>query len=355
MNIYVNGRFRAHRITGVQRVAHEITRRLAGYVEVCQPGRNLSGWQGHLWEQTTLPRRCRNGVLWSPCASGPIASSRQVVTFHDLFVVDSPEWYQKAYASWYGYSLRKLARSAKHIIAVSEYTKSRLISSFGVDSGKVTVVYNGVDAAWFSASPQAAPAARATLQLPSARYLLSVGSLEPRKNLKTLLIAWTKVVNELPADLWLVISGACDQNVYRNAGLTQLPPRVFLSGYVQDEWLPGLYAGSLGFVFPSLAEGFGLPVLEAMASGVPVLTSNTTALLEVCATSALYFDPTNADDLACNIRLLVRDENLRQKLSCLSREQAARFNWERTAEQTLRVLRAIASPTHCLFCSPSNS
>jgi glycosyltransferase involved in cell wall biosynthesis len=273
-----------------------------------------------------------------------------VVTFHDLFAVDSPGWYKPAYASWYSYSLCKLARAAKHIIAVSEYTKQRLMLRLGIDEEKITVVHNGVDAAWFGIPPAAASMARVTLQLPSNSYLLSVGSLEPRKNLKTLLAAWRNIVHELPADLWLVICGACDQNVYQCAGLTELPPRVHLTGYVPDESLPGLYAGGLGFIYPSLAEGFGLPPLEAMACGVPVLTSNSTALPEVCSTAALYFDPTRADDLSRNIRLFVNDRNLQQNLSLRGREQASRFNWERTAEQTLRVLRAIASPTHCLFC-----
>jgi glycosyltransferase involved in cell wall biosynthesis len=350
MNIYVNGRFRAHRVTGVQRVAHEITRRLAENVEICEPKRKLAGWQGHLWEQTVLPLQCRNGVLWSPCASGPLSHANQVVTFHDMFVLDSPEWYKSTYVSWYGYTLRKLAQSSQHIIAVSDYTKRRVVARCGVDESKITVVHNGVDASWFSTSPLAAPAARHALQLPSDRYLLSVGSLEPRKNLKTLLAAWQEVVSELPPDLWLVISGAFDTNVYRSAGLSELPARVHLTGYVPEQHLPGLYAGSLGFVYPSLAEGFGLPPLEAMACGVPVLTSNTTALPEVCSTSALYFDPTNQRDLSHSIKLLVADQNLQQKLSHLGRQQASRFNWERTAEQTLAVLRAIASPAHCVFC-----
>jgi glycosyltransferase involved in cell wall biosynthesis len=350
MNIYVNGRFRSHKVTGVQRVAHEITRRLAGDVEICQPKGQLRGWQGHLWEQTALPLHCRDGVLWSPCASGPVTGGRHVVTFHDLFVVDSPEWYRKAYASWYGFSFRQLAHTADHIIAVSEYTKRRLMERFAVDASKVTVVYNGVDANWFSTSRESAPAARAALHLPSARYLLSVGSFEPRKNLKTLLAAWEMVVGELPSDLWLVVSGSCDENVYQSARLNEWPARVFRTGYVSDESLPGLYAGSLGFVYPSLAEGFGLPPLEAMACGVPVLTSNTTALPEVCSSAALYFDPTNARELAQAIQLLVSNQNLQRKLSILGHERAARFNWERTAEQTLQVLRTIASPAHCVFC-----
>jgi glycosyltransferase involved in cell wall biosynthesis len=102
----------------------------------------------------------------------------------------------------------------------------------------------------------------------------------------------------------------------------------------------------MGFVYPSLAEGFGLPPLEAMACGAPVLTSNATALPEVCSNAALYFDPTSADDLACNIKLLLSNTNLRQNLSTLGRDRAACFNWERTTDQTLHVLRTIAAGTH---------
>lgn len=348
MNIYVNGRFHVHKVTGVQRVAHEITRRISSSVEVCQPMNQLRGWRGHLWEQTALARHCRDGVLWSPCASGPVTGARQVVTFHDLFVLDFPEWYRRSYASWSGFTLRKLAHSAERIIAVSEYTKSRIIQRLAVDPAKITVIHNGVDASWSSASLAAAPAARYALELPSPNYLLSLGSLEPRKNLKSLLAAWATVVHEMPADLWLVIAGASDANVYESAGFSALPARVFLAGYVPDRYLQGLYAGSLGFVYPSLAEGFGLPPLEAMACGIPVITSNTTALPEVCSSAALYFDPKDVSSIAKAIHTLVQNQNLRARLALLGREQAARFNWERTAEQTLRLLRAISSPTHCL-------
>jgi glycosyltransferase involved in cell wall biosynthesis len=350
MNIYVNGRFRSHQTTGVQRVAHEITRRLGDKVEICQPQSKLSGWRGHLWEQTVLPLQSREGVLWSPCASGPVRSARHVVTFHDLFVVNSPHWYQAAYAAWHAFSLRQLAATASHIIAVSEYTRKCLIEHLATDPAKITVIHNGVDANLFSAARGAESMARAALRLPSARYLLSVGSLEPRKNLKMLLAAWKDVVNELPSDLWLVVSGSCDENIYRNAELKEWPARVFLTGYVPDHLLPSLYAGSSGFIYPSLAEGFGLPPLEAMACGVPVLTSGTSALPEICSSAALYFDPTNTADLARAIKLLVSDQELRRKLSLRGRERAACFNWERTAEQTLHVLRTIAASRHCVIC-----
>ncbi len=319
-------------------------------MEICEPHGKLRGWQGHLWEQTILPRQSRGGVLWSPCASGPVTGSRQVVTFHDLFAVDSPQWYKQAYASWYGFTLRKLAQTAAHIIAVSEYTKGRLVERFAVDPDKITVIHNGVDAKFFSTSHDAMFEAREALRLPPGKYLLSLGSLEPRKNLKTLMAAWKNVVSQLPSDVSLVVSGSCDENVYKSAGLAEWPARVCLTGYVPDQLLPGLYAGSLGFVYPSLAEGFGLPPLEAMACGVPVLASRTTALPEVCSSAALYFDPTNVSDLSQAIRLLVGDRDMRQELSFLGRKRAACFTWERTAHQTLSVLRSIASPAHCVLC-----
>jgi glycosyltransferase involved in cell wall biosynthesis len=341
MHIFVNGRFRSHKITGVQRVAHEITARLGSAVTVCQPKEKLQGWKGHLWEQTVLPFESRGGVLWSPCAAGPIAAPNHVVTFHDLFPLDSPAWYGKAYAGWYRASMQRLATTAAHIIAVSEYTKARLIQRLGVLASKITVIHNGVDRKLFEAEPEVALAASSFLRLPSPSYLLCVGSLEPRKNLARLMAAWQRVAPELPPDLWLVVAGAGDKNVYKESCLEQLPARVFFTGYVPDGQMKGLYAGSTGFVFPSLAEGFGLPPLEAMACGVPVLTSRATSLPEVCSSAALYLDPTDVSDMSRAIKLLVSDASLRERLSVLGREQAARFTWERAAERTLSVLRNV--------------
>jgi len=343
MAIYTNGRFRVHKITGVQRYAQEITGRLSSHLRICQPQKWTRGWQGHFWEQAVLPLYSRGDVLWSPCAAGPLLAQNHVVTFHDLFPVDSPEWYRKSYAAWYKILLSTLARTAKHIIAVSYYTKQRIVERFAVNPSKITVIHNGVDQTVFRpTAPDAAKAANIALGLPTSRYLLCVGSLEPRKNLKRLLAAWTALASELPSDLWLVVAGSKDPQVYRSAGINELPPRVFLAGYVPDIHLSGLYSGSSGFLYPSLGEGFGLPPLEAMACGVPVLTSRTTSLPEVCAAAALYVDPTDVYDLTRAIRVLVNDASTRSALSVMGLERAGQFTWDRAAAETLQVLERVA-------------
>lgn len=339
--IFVNGRFRSHKMTGIQRYAHEITQRLD--FPLLEPRHLMRGWRGHAWEQTTLPVRSCGGLLWSPCAAGPLISSRHVVTFHDLFPLDSPEWYQPAFARAYRILLTALSKTAMHIIAVSRFTKNRLTERLKVQPDRVTVVHNGVDLKTFYRAEEQTLRALSELRLPSDRYLLCVGSLEPRKNLRRLLLAWSEVVRCLPQDIWLVVAGSHDRNVYSAPGFPSIPARVVFTGYVPEPLLAGLYSGSLGFVYPSLGEGFGFPPLEAMACGVPVFTSNRTSLPEVCGSAAIYGDPTDTAEIARGIKLLCSDASLRDRLRCLGREQASRFTWERAAQSTNDLLLKLAA------------
>ncbi len=339
-SIVVNGRFQTQTVTGVQRYAAEIVARLSDEAEVLVPmsGR---GAVGHLWEQTVLPWRCEGRLLWNPNACGPWTYRRQVVTFHDLFPVEHPEWYSTAYAQWYGFAMRRLAKQAVHLIAVSEYTKKRLVTVLGCAPGDVTVIPNGCHVGKRAGQDEVAAAA-AGLKLPSRRYVLSLGSLEARKNIGALLQAWAALQAELPADLWLVLAGAPpDPTVYGAQSSARDIPRVHYTGYVPEHFLSGLYSGAELFVFPSLAEGFGLPLLEAMACGVRCLSSCTTSLPEVGGTAARYFNPEQPGDLQYALREMLRDESPAGSFQP-SLEQASRFSWDAAAASTRFVLEAQA-------------
>lgn len=340
MEIFVNGRFRTHKVTGIQRYAHELTERLG--FPLLEPKQQLRGWRGHAWEQMALPVRSFRGLLWSPCAVGPLLFSRQVVTFHDLFPLDHPEWYRPMFARAYRRILSSLARTALHIIAVSQYTKDRLVERLKVMPERVTVIHSGINFKRFYPVEEQIDRARSELRLPSGRYILCVGSLEPRKNLRRLLLAWANIVGDLPQDVWLVVAGFRDDNVFGATGFPSLSERVLFTGYVPEELLAGLYSGSLGFVFPSLGEGFGFPPLEAMACGAPVFTSNRTSLPEVCGSAAIYGDPTDIGDIARGIKLLSSDAHLRDRLRSLGHERASHFSWDRTAHATNELLHVFA-------------
>jgi Glycosyltransferase len=291
-SIVVNTRILQSHTTGVQRYLLELLAR-APEVERIAPLQVSAGMRGHAWEQLRLPGSCRGKLLWSPSNSGPLAVRNQVVTIHDMVPLDHPEWFNPRFTSWCRFLFPRLARRVKHVMVVSEFTRQRLIFHSGIEPEKVSVVHCGVDARFQPQSSEAIAAARAALQLPDSRYVLSVGSLEPRKNLGRLLLAWERLLPTMGADVWLVVAGARGkQLVFRDVPeLERLPERVFLSGYVPDELLPALYAGAMAFVYPSVYEGFGFPPLEAMACGTPTLVGNRASIPEVVGNAALRVDP----------------------------------------------------------------
>ncbi len=345
--IVVNGRFRSQRITGVQRYAHEIVSRLPVDVQVLTP-RTGRGAVGHLWEQTVLPLACHGRLLWNPNASGPVGYMNQVVTFHDLFPVENPEWYSKSYARWYGIVMRRLAQNAMHLIAVSEFTKSRLVKHFGRNPDDISVIPNGSHMSG-PASPESVAAAAATLNLPTRRYVLSLSSIEHRKNLRGLLKAWQAIHSLLPEDVWLVLAGPkVSQTVYSRQDLPTDLPRVLYTGYVPEQHLGGLYTGASLFVFPSFAEGFGLPLLEAMACGRRTISSCTSSMPEVGGKAALYIDPADPAELAramlhCLVEQPITSEHFRPSL-----ERARHFSWDTAAAKTYAVFQTVYEHTPAL-------
>jgi len=323
----------------MQRYGIEMANRLAHGLDVLRPYTSLRGATGHLWEQTFLPAASGNRLLWSPNNTGPLAIARQICTMHDIIPVEHPEWFNAQFAAWYQWLLPKLTQRVRHLIAVSEFTKERLVECFGIRPEKITVVWNGVDEQFRPRSAGEIAAVREALGIRSPRYLLSLGSLEPRKNLRRLLSAWGKLQPELPEDVSLVVVGAKGAaKVFREASIDAIPERVHFTGYAPQEYLPALYSGALGLVYPSLYEGFGLPPLEAMACGTPVITSNTTSLPEITGGAALLIDPQDEDAIADAILRLVANQELRESMSVRSLAHASKHTWARSAAQTWNVL-----------------
>ena len=338
--IVANVRVLGSRPTGTQRYTSELLRLLSRRVEKLSPKRKLDGAKGHLWEQLVLPARAGRRLLWSPSNTGPVFLARQVVTIHDVAALDHPEWFSRRFAAWYRWLIPKLARRAQRIIAVSRFTKERIIEVTGVKPEKVAVVPNGVDSRFNPRSEGEIRQARQAIGIPSDRYVLSLGTLEPRKNLRTLLLAWEKLQKTLSENLWLVVAGMKGKTrIFEEASLGDISPRVLLTGHVEDEHLPALYSGAIAFVYPSLYEGFGLPPLEAMACGVPVVAANQTALPEVVGRAGIMVDPYDPDAIADGVRQIVAKEGLREDLIRCGQQRARQFTWARTAEMTWRVLR----------------
>ncbi len=331
MNVAVNGRFLSRRITGVERYGVEILRCLGNRLRVVRSGSRARGLAGHAWEQFNLPGQVHSDeILWSPANTGPLAVKNQVLTLHDLGPLEHPEWFAPSFARWYRLFLPLLVRIVRQVTVSSAYAREKVLRRFGLPTGRVTVIPAGVDLRRFR--PEAPPPDG----LPE-RFVLFVGSVQPRKNLGTLLEAWEQVSGRFP-QTWLVVAGATDA-IFRREALPVHPERARWLGYVADETLPGLYAAAQVFVLPSLDEGFGLPLLEAMACGTPVIAARAGALPEVAGEAARYFDPTQSDELAEWLGQFLGDESLRSSFAEKGRMRAQSYAWESSAEKLWEVLQ----------------
>lgn len=300
----------------------------------------------HLRLSVELVRRAPD-VLFIPAHVVPLGAPlarrmRTIVTVHDLGYIRYPEAHTTAHRLYLRLSTVWSARVASQIIAVSHATRTDLIQLAGVRPDKITVVHHGLAQRF-----RQAPAIRPAYDIIGAHnpYFLYVGTVQPRKNLTRLIEAFARFSAGLPRDEsappLLVIAGKrgwLSEGIEQRAAELGIADRVRFVGYVADEALPALYRDALAFVFPSLYEGFGMPVLEAMACGAPVLTSTTSSLPEVAGDAALLADPHDIAALADGLARLHADEALRSDLRQRGRQRAARFTWERCAEETVRVL-----------------
>jgi glycosyltransferase involved in cell wall biosynthesis len=312
----------------VERVARamaaELPRLRPGRYAVVRPPAALAHRAGHVWEQAALPALSRGAALiYSPANLAPLASRRNVVVIHDAAALRHPEWYSRAYAAYQRRVLPVLARRARLVITVSEFSRGELADVLALPADHVAVVPNGVDER-FSAQADA-DAARAALGLPRP-YVLAVGTRIARKSLATLEKATERLAAE-GIDLVAAGSGRAYMRGEANRG-----PRPL--GYVPDDLLPGLYAGARALAMPSLYEGFGLPCLEAMACGTPVVASNRGALPETCGGAAVHADPDRPEEFSGALLRAATDESERARLSTAGRERARAFTWRRAAERT---------------------
>jgi len=362
----INARFTGMRMTGVQRSAYEIVRRLvsegSGRYHLVSPhsknspqGDGLSLRvrhrgrlrQGHLWEQVELPgmvRRMGDGVvLYSPMTSGPVAVRKQVVTAHDLFAVDHPEWFSRAFSRWYSWLWPILLRRVARVVANSEYTRQRVLERYGLPEEKVVTCHFAHDERFALLPAEEVERFRADRGLPGS-YLLYLGSVEPRKNLVTLAAAWKRTSARAEGIKLVVAGGAARGAVYNaaNSGAEALDdPTIRRLGYFSDEHLSLLYGGADAFVLPSLAEGFGLPVLEAMACGTPVICSDNTALPEVAGGAARLVPPLEVEAWTEAIDSVLSEPALRRRMRSDGLRRAADFSWSRAAETVRSVLDSV--------------
>jgi glycosyltransferase involved in cell wall biosynthesis len=326
--VAINGRAAVRaQIGGVERLAREMALRLPALrpdrYHVIAPPAGLAHRAGHGWEQTVLPLRARRcALLYSPANLAPGISRRNVIVIHDVAALRQPDAYSRPYVEYQRRRLPSLARRARRVITVSEFSRAELVEVLGVAPEQVTVIPEGVDERF---SPDADPAPAALRYGLARPYVLAVGTASARKNLGVLDRAARALADR---GIDVVVAGS-DRSYLRNPEVPLLR-----LGYVSEEDLPGLYAGARALAMPSVYEGFGLPCLEAMACGVPIVAAKRGALPETCGGCALLVDPSDPDELADALVAVACEDGVRGRLIAAGRRRAAAFPWTKTAATT---------------------
>jgi len=313
-----------------------------------QPGPNFQ-WKVSRYSPTTFARLWQRARLPIPVEQwvGNVAlyhatdfvlpptrsRTRTLLTVHDLSFVRVPDSASPRLKQYLDVVVPRSVRRADHVLADSEATRADLIALYGAAPEKISVLLSGVHPRFQPQSAEAQARVRATYKLGAEPYILAVGTVQPRKNYERLM----RAVAALPPDLGrLVIVGGkgwLEDPIYAAVKDLGLQDRVIFTGFAADADLPALYSAARCVAFPSLYEGFGLPILEGMACGTPVLTAKVSSLIEVAGDAALLVDPLSVQDITEGLRALLTDDSLRARLIEAGHRQVARFTWERAARQ----------------------
>lgn len=349
-DVAINGRFLTRTPTGVDRFATELLRAwlprfgagrsikalvpslsaIRSGTGIDLPLQEVGALKGHAWEQLELSSHCGDDVLLSLCNTGPMARRRQLAVLHDAGIMARPSTYSFAFRNWYRCLFAGLMRNSATIATVSSFSAGELMHHVGRRASKIELI-SGAGEHVLRTPADARVLQRLGLQ--GAQYILAVGSRTPNKNFGGVVRA-AALLTDLNCKV--VAAGGSNARVFNGVDLAD--DTLILAGYVTDGELRALYENASCFVFPSFYEGFGLPPLEAMHCGCPVIVSERASLPEVCGSAAIYCDPDDPAHIARQLRRVLESATLRGELREAGLKRARMFSWERAAGQLEELL-----------------
>lgn len=342
--IIVNARFLTQNVTGVQRFAIEISKiihkklkdqlvfvtpynisdhKLANELGAIVIGKS----KGTMWEQIDLRQYLlskNKPLLINFCNTGVLFYSKQIVTIHDMSYKVNPKWFSKRFYIWYNFLIPQLAKNSLKILTVSNSSKSDIIKFLKIKHDNIYVIYNS---SYLNTNNNFE-------HIEKEKYILSVSSFDPRKNLVNLIAAFKK----LNTNIKLVIVGFKNNKFEFELNEKSLNTNIINKGYVSDNELSSLLNNAEAFVYLSFYEGFGLPPLEAMCIGCPVIVSDIAAHREVCGNAAIYVNPYDVEDIKINLYNVLSNDKLKAKLIEAGKNNAKRFDWVVSADKVLKVI-----------------
>ncbi|WP_118963484.1 glycosyltransferase family 4 protein [Komagataeibacter saccharivorans] len=352
--IHINGRFMTQPLSGVQRFAIEISRALARVSHEdgepppvmltpsaaiaendapALPRRTTGRWHGQIWEQLELPWAARGGILLNLGNTAPLWGGARIVIIHDAGIFSQPGSYSWKFRLWYRFLHTLLRHSRARLVTVSEFSRAELSRYLHIAPRRIAVMGEGAD---HIARVTADPSILIRHDLRPNGFVLAVGNLAPHKNLARLgMLARVLALRGVE----LVISGSVNSAVFNASGARNLPEPAIYVGRVSDPELRALYESAACFVFPSLYEGFGLPPLEAMSCGCPVVAADIPVLHEICGDAALYADPLDPEAITRRVTEILDAPAIAQEMRAAGRARAASHTWDRAARTLLDIAR----------------